>query len=222
MCSIALYFIWPVSVRDEARVSWPSSDSSSPSHDHRIFSSLLHVHHRHHPDCAGSCSLPHHYHPRLPQKKKTMEKQEKVRWRQKAFLNICPLLSSSLPLYLCRVMETPTLSALPSELLLDRLHPNPMYQRVPLLLNSKLLALEYPRNNIQYVRDIGEGAFGRVFQARWEQNNEKKKFIYWSSLSKRRRGEGQKIIGYRERLKKFPLWWERDWPQRDICFAVLQ
>lgn len=64
-------------------------------------------------------------------------------------------------------METPTLSALPSELLLDRLHPNPMYQRVPLLLNSKLLALEYPRNNIQYVRDIGEGAFGRVFQARW-------------------------------------------------------
>uniref|UniRef100_A0A3B4XPT7 receptor protein-tyrosine kinase n=1 Tax=Seriola lalandi dorsalis TaxID=1841481 RepID=A0A3B4XPT7_SERLL len=65
-----------------------------------------------------------------------------------------------------RVMETPTLSALPSELLLDRLHPNPMYQRVPLLLNSKLLALEYPRNNIQYVRDIGEGAFGRVFQAR--------------------------------------------------------
>ncbi|XP_034997259.1 muscle, skeletal receptor tyrosine-protein kinase [Hippoglossus stenolepis] len=65
-----------------------------------------------------------------------------------------------------RAMETPTLSALPSELLLDRLHPNPMYQRVPLLINSKLLALEYPRNNIQYVRDIGEGAFGRVFQAR--------------------------------------------------------
>lgn len=65
-----------------------------------------------------------------------------------------------------REMETPKLTALPSELLLDRLHPNPMYQRVPLLLNSKLLALEYPRNNIQYVRDIGEGAFGRVFQAR--------------------------------------------------------
>ena len=63
-------------------------------------------------------------------------------------------------------MEAPTLTALPSELLLDRLHPNPMYQRLPLLLNTKLLALEYPRNNIQYVRDIGEGAFGRVFQAR--------------------------------------------------------
>ncbi|XP_077593672.1 muscle, skeletal receptor tyrosine-protein kinase [Stigmatopora nigra] len=69
-----------------------------------------------------------------------------------------------------REMESPepsrSTSTLPSELLLERLHANPMYQRVPLLLNSKLLALEYPRNNIQYVRDIGEGAFGRVFQAR--------------------------------------------------------
>uniref|UniRef100_A0A8C5BMQ8 receptor protein-tyrosine kinase n=1 Tax=Gadus morhua TaxID=8049 RepID=A0A8C5BMQ8_GADMO len=65
-----------------------------------------------------------------------------------------------------RELETPALSALPSDLLLDRLHANPMYQRLPLLLNSKLLALEFPRNNIQYVRDIGEGAFGRVFQAR--------------------------------------------------------
>ncbi|XP_037653507.1 muscle, skeletal receptor tyrosine-protein kinase isoform X4 [Choloepus didactylus] len=59
-----------------------------------------------------------------------------------------------------------TLTTLPSELLLDRLHPNPMYQRMPLLLNPKLLSLEYPRNNIEYVKDIGEGAFGRVFQAR--------------------------------------------------------
>ncbi|MEE6459026.1 hypothetical protein FKM82_000513 [Ascaphus truei] len=65
-----------------------------------------------------------------------------------------------------REAKAPTLAALPSELLLDRLHPNPMYQRLPLLLNPKLLSLEYPRNNIDYVRDIGEGAFGRVFQAR--------------------------------------------------------
>uniref|UniRef100_A0A8C5P6Y5 receptor protein-tyrosine kinase n=1 Tax=Leptobrachium leishanense TaxID=445787 RepID=A0A8C5P6Y5_9ANUR len=65
-----------------------------------------------------------------------------------------------------REVAAPTLTALPSELLLDRLHPNPMYQRLPLLLNPKLLCLEYPRNNIEYVRDIGEGAFGRVFQAR--------------------------------------------------------
>uniref|UniRef100_A0A8C6UTE0 receptor protein-tyrosine kinase n=1 Tax=Neogobius melanostomus TaxID=47308 RepID=A0A8C6UTE0_9GOBI len=64
------------------------------------------------------------------------------------------------------VFFTVVIVACHRQLLLDRLHPNPMYQRVPLLLNSKLLALEYPRNNIQYVRDIGEGAFGRVFQAR--------------------------------------------------------
>ncbi|XP_058029190.1 muscle, skeletal receptor tyrosine-protein kinase isoform X3 [Ahaetulla prasina] len=65
-----------------------------------------------------------------------------------------------------REFAPPALTTLPSELLLDRLHPNPMYQRMPLLLNPKLFSLEYPRNNIEYVRDIGEGAFGRVFQAR--------------------------------------------------------
>ncbi|XP_033029346.1 muscle, skeletal receptor tyrosine-protein kinase isoform X2 [Lacerta agilis] len=65
-----------------------------------------------------------------------------------------------------RESAPPALTTLPSELLLDRLHPNPMYQRMPLLLNPKLFSLEYPRNNIEYVRDIGEGAFGRVFQAR--------------------------------------------------------
>ncbi|XP_018412722.1 PREDICTED: muscle, skeletal receptor tyrosine-protein kinase [Nanorana parkeri] len=65
-----------------------------------------------------------------------------------------------------RETAAPTLTALPSELVLDRLHPNPMYQRMPLLLNHKLISLEYPRNNIEYVRDIGAGAFGRVFQAR--------------------------------------------------------
>ncbi|XP_040216595.1 muscle, skeletal receptor tyrosine-protein kinase isoform X1 [Rana temporaria] len=65
-----------------------------------------------------------------------------------------------------RESTVPTLSAIPSELVLDRLHPNPMYQRMPLLLNHKLISLEYPRNNIEYVRDIGAGAFGRVFQAR--------------------------------------------------------
>ncbi|ELW70575.1 Muscle, skeletal receptor tyrosine-protein kinase [Tupaia chinensis] len=70
------------------------------------------------------------------------------------------------PTPICRESAAVTLTTLPSELLLDRLHPNPMYQRMPLLLNPKLLSLEYPRNNIEYVRDIGEGAFGRVFQAR--------------------------------------------------------
>uniref|UniRef100_A0A8C4QWJ6 receptor protein-tyrosine kinase n=1 Tax=Eptatretus burgeri TaxID=7764 RepID=A0A8C4QWJ6_EPTBU len=54
----------------------------------------------------------------------------------------------------------------PGLLLLERIPPNPMYQRLCTLLSPRLRSLEYPRNNIQYVRDIGEGAFGRVFQAR--------------------------------------------------------
>ncbi|KAG8508565.1 Muscle, skeletal receptor tyrosine-protein kinase [Galemys pyrenaicus] len=77
-----------------------------------------------------------------------------------------PELTAGLTCLTCRESAAVTLTTLPSELLLDRLHPNPMYQRMPLLLNPKLLSLEYPRNNIEYVRDIGEGAFGRVFQAR--------------------------------------------------------
>jgi receptor tyrosine kinase len=31
-------------------------------------------------------------------------------------------------------------------------------------LHPKLEQLEYPRNDIIYIRDIGQGAFGRVFQ----------------------------------------------------------
>lgn len=32
--------------------------------------------------------------------------------------------------------------------------------------NPKLEKLEFPRNNIIYVKDLGQGAFGRVFQVR--------------------------------------------------------
>lgn len=47
---------------------------------------------------------------------------------------------------------------------LQKLQPNISYHCVDPKLNSKLEALEYPRNNIIYIRDIGQGAFGRVFQ----------------------------------------------------------
>lgn len=33
-------------------------------------------------------------------------------------------------------------------------------------LNTKLEKLEYPRENVVYVRSLGQGAFGRVFQVR--------------------------------------------------------
>lgn len=36
----------------------------------------------------------------------------------------------------------------------------------PIRLNPKLQAYEYPRNDIIYIKDIGQGAFGRVFKAK--------------------------------------------------------
>ena len=48
----------------------------------------------------------------------------------------------------------------------NRLPENPLFGKdVNRSYNPKLQYLEYPRNDIMYIRDIGEGAFGRVFQA---------------------------------------------------------
>ena len=51
---------------------------------------------------------------------------------------------------------------------IEKLPSNVCYhQRPPVAqLNPKLEKKEYPRNDIVYIRDIGQGAFGRVFQAR--------------------------------------------------------
>lgn len=51
---------------------------------------------------------------------------------------------------------------------IDRLPSNACYHQRPpdACIPPKLEALEYPRNNVVYVRDIGQGAFGRVFQAK--------------------------------------------------------
>lgn len=52
---------------------------------------------------------------------------------------------------------------------LGKLRENSTYQCVGLLQQSvhpALEKLEYPRNDIIYVRDLGQGAFGRVFQAK--------------------------------------------------------
>lgn len=49
---------------------------------------------------------------------------------------------------------------------LNKLPSNTAYHETGALLNPKLEKLEYPRNNIIYIRDLGQGAFGRVFQAR--------------------------------------------------------
>merc|ERR1712077_1950 len=49
---------------------------------------------------------------------------------------------------------------------LDKLPENLNYHQASARLNPKLEQLEYPRNDIIYIRDVGQGAFGRVFQAK--------------------------------------------------------
>lgn len=49
---------------------------------------------------------------------------------------------------------------------LDKLPNNDAYHKTGAQLNPKLEILEFPRNNIIYIRDLGQGAFGRVFQAK--------------------------------------------------------
>lgn len=49
---------------------------------------------------------------------------------------------------------------------MDKLPNNEAYHKTSAQLNPKLEKLEFPRNNIIYVRDLGQGAFGRVFQAK--------------------------------------------------------
>lgn len=49
------------------------------------------------------------------------------------------------------------------EIDLDKLGSNANYHQHGVGLNPKLEKLEFPRNNIIYIRDLGQGAFGRVF-----------------------------------------------------------
>ena len=65
------------------------------------------------------------------------------------------------------------------EIDIQKLPANMSYHVVdePVRLNPKLQAFEYPRNDIVYVKDIGQGAFGRVFKAKapnlYKNNDEK-------------------------------------------------
>lgn len=54
----------------------------------------------------------------------------------------------------------------PSSIDLSKLPNNTAYHETGAILNPILEKLEYPRNNIIYMRDLGQGAFGRVFQAK--------------------------------------------------------
>ena len=49
---------------------------------------------------------------------------------------------------------------------INKLPENANYHQTAAKLNPKLEKLEYPRNDIIYIKDLGQGAFGRVFQAK--------------------------------------------------------
>lgn len=49
---------------------------------------------------------------------------------------------------------------------LNKLPDNDAYHKTNIPLNPRLEKLEFPRNNVIYIRDLGQGAFGRVFQAK--------------------------------------------------------
>lgn len=57
-------------------------------------------------------------------------------------------------------------TVIPADLDLSKLQSNCTYHCTTAILNPKLESLEYPRNQIVYIRDIGCGAFGRVFMAK--------------------------------------------------------
>lgn len=59
--------------------------------------------------------------------------------------------------------QTPTRDA---NIDLEKLPSNTAYHTAGTCLNPKLEKLEFPRNDIIYVQDLGQGAFGRVFQAK--------------------------------------------------------
>jgi len=52
------------------------------------------------------------------------------------------------------------------EIDLEKLAENTNYHSTGQQLHPRLEQLEYPRNDIIYIRDIGQGAFGRVFQGK--------------------------------------------------------
>lgn len=62
------------------------------------------------------------------------------------------------------------------EIDLDKLPSNTAYHRTTAKLNPKLELMEFPRNDIIYIKDIGQGAFGRVFQAKAPALNKTEEF----------------------------------------------
>lgn len=83
-------------------------------------------------------------------------------------INVCILLIYRISHYNKRRYPSAGFTAVEAQNDVDinKLPANDNYHQTEAKLNPKLEKLEYPRNDIIYIKDLGQGAFGRVFQGK--------------------------------------------------------
>lgn len=84
-------------------------------------------------------------------------------------IHVCILLIYRISRYNKRHSEhhaTTGFTAITQNVDINKLPLNADYHHTAAPLNPKIEKLEYPRNDIIYIKDLGQGAFGRVFQGR--------------------------------------------------------
>lgn len=83
-------------------------------------------------------------------------------------INVCILLIYRISHYNKRRYPSAGFTAVEAQNDVDinKLPANANYHQTEAKLNPKLEKLEYPRNDIIYIKDLGQGAFGRVFQGK--------------------------------------------------------
>ncbi|XP_022205112.1 tyrosine-protein kinase transmembrane receptor Ror2 [Nilaparvata lugens] len=88
-----------------------------------------------------------------------------------AFISITSIVIGLLIVLICNIILKNRLVYRPTatqeiNIDLEKLPNNSAYHKSGASLNPKLEKLEFPRNDIIYIKDLGQGAFGRVFQAK--------------------------------------------------------
>lgn len=82
-------------------------------------------------------------------------------------INVCVLLIYRISRYNKRNYQaTGFVPVINNSVDINKLPANSNYHQTSAKLNPKLEKLEYPRNDIIYIKDLGQGAFGRVFQGK--------------------------------------------------------
>lgn len=81
-------------------------------------------------------------------------------------IHVCILLIYRISRYNKREHSSAGFTVITQNVDINKLPANMNYHQTAANLNPKLEKLEYPRNDIIYIKDLGQGAFGRVFQGR--------------------------------------------------------